>query len=42
MFAFKIYKISQAWLEKSEFNERCDITKIQVKEHDSNSATYLP
>ena len=42
MFAFKIYKITKAWLEKSEFNGRCDITKIKVKEHDSNSATYLP
>lgn len=42
MFAFKIYKITKAWLEKSEFSGRCDITKIQVKEHDSNSATYLP
>ena len=42
MFAYKIYKITKAWLEKSKFKGRCDITKIEVKEHDSNSAIYLP
>ena len=42
MFAYKIYKITKEWLEKSKFQGRCDITKIEVKEHDSNSVIYLP
>ena len=42
MFAYKIYKITKKWLEKSKFQGRCDITKIEVKEHDSNSVIYLP
>ena len=42
MFAYKIYKITKEWLEKSKFQGRCDITKIEVKEHDSNSLIYLP
>ena len=42
MFAYKIYKITKEWLEESKFQGRCDITKIEVKEHDSNSVIYLP
>ena len=42
MFAYKIYKITKEWLENSKFYGRCDITKIEVKEHDSNSVIYLP
>tara|TARA_R100000329_G_scaffold127530_1_gene106220 strand:- start:1062 stop:1514 length:453 start_codon:yes stop_codon:yes gene_type:complete len=42
MFAYKIYKITKEWLENSKFHGRCDITKIEVKEHDSNSVIYLP
>tara|TARA_R100000231_G_scaffold55987_2_gene46630 strand:- start:355 stop:807 length:453 start_codon:yes stop_codon:yes gene_type:complete len=42
MFAYKIYKISKKWLEDSKFQGRCEITKIEVKEHDSNSVIYLP
>ena len=42
MFAYKIYKLARNWLANSEFNDRCFITKVEVKEHDSNSAIYLP
>ena len=42
MFAYKIYKLARDWLADSEFNNRCFITKVEVKEHDSNSAIYLP
>ena len=42
MFAYKIYKITRDWLGDSEFNNRCFITKVEVKEHGSNSAIYIP
>jgi len=42
MFAYKIYKITKKWLDKSEFFNRCTITKVEVKEHGSNSAIYIP
>ena len=42
MFAYKIYKITKDWLINSRFKNRCEITKIEVKEHGANSAIYLP
>ena len=42
MFAYKIYKITKDWLINSKFKNRCEITKIEVKEHGANSAIYLP
>jgi len=42
MFAYKIYKITKKWLDKSEFFNRCTITKVEIKEHGSNSAIYIP
>mgnify|MGYP001194696576 CR=1 FL=1 len=42
MFAYKIYKITQDWLKESEFANRCSISKVEVKEHGSNSAIYIP
>ena len=42
MFAYKIYKITNDWLKESEYWGRVDITKVEVREHDSNSAIYLP
>ena len=42
MFALKVHKLAQSWINKSEFANRCNITKVEVKEHDSNSAIYLP
>tara|TARA_R100000231_G_scaffold3174_1_gene5836 strand:+ start:179 stop:631 length:453 start_codon:yes stop_codon:yes gene_type:complete len=42
MFAYKVYELANTWLSKSEFNGRCKVTQIEVKEHDTNSAIYLP
>lgn len=42
MFSYKIYKITEKWLSESEFANRCSITKVEVKEHGSNSAIYIP
>ena len=42
MFAYKVYNLANAWLSESEFNGRCKVTQIEVKEHDTNSAIYLP
>ena len=42
MFALKIHKLANDWLINSEFANRCEITKVEVKEHDTNSAIYLP
>ena len=42
MFALTIHKLAKDWLNNSEFANRCEITKVEVKEHDTNSAIYLP
>ncbi|MEC8617863.1 MAG: 6-carboxytetrahydropterin synthase [Bacteroidota bacterium] len=42
MFALKIHKLAKDWLNNSEFANRCEITKVEVKEHDTKSAIYLP
>ena len=42
MFALKIHKLAKNWLDNSEFANRCKVTKVEVKEHDTNSAIYLP
>ena len=42
MFALKVYKITEKWLNDSEFEGRCKVTKVEVSEHGANSAIYLP
>ena len=42
MFALKVYKLATEWLNDSEYAGRCDITKVEVREHGANSAIYLP
>ena len=42
MFALKVYKLTSEWLNDSEYAGRCEITKVEIKEHDSNSAFYVP
>tara|TARA_B100000214_G_scaffold374997_1_gene359547 strand:- start:8486 stop:8938 length:453 start_codon:yes stop_codon:yes gene_type:complete len=42
MFALEVYTLANAWLQESEFKERCKITQVEVREHGSNSAIYTP
>ena len=35
-------KFTDRWLNDSEFEGRCKVTKVEVSEHGANSAIYLP